>query len=156
MTTHNTSPRSSYRASQRCQHTPRDRRRRQSIYLAAPVPAFETARYGEALQYLKGLYPGPRHVVLSSRDLFASTVDWKATYREKLSGVTACYVLLLDGLAGYGCKAEAEYVAGTLGRPVFALAGDRSAVPISGWVPSRSPHPSLAWHVLDARRKRVS
>lgn len=138
-------------------HTHRllDRRRAQCIYLAAPIPAFDTPLYPETLTYLKELYPPPRHAVLSSRGLFTSTLEWKATYQDKLSGVTGCYLLLFHGFAGYGCKAETEYVAETLGRPVFAIGRDRNIVPVSAWVPSGHPNPSLAWRVLDPRGSRV-
>jgi hypothetical protein len=133
---------------------PLDRRRRHCVYLAAPLPAYEFPAYADALSYLRSLYPEPRHTVLSVRELFASTADWKQRYLEVLEPVTAFYLLLHQGCAGDGCWAEwRELVA--RGVPALCFSSARTVVPIGSFARSDDPNPSLAWSVLDSWGQRI-
>lgn len=135
-------------------HKPLDRRRPCLVYLAAPLPAYRTASYDDALQRLRRIYPAPKHGIISARDTFLSSADWRERYPALLWRVDALYLLLVDGQAGDGCRAEWWYLH-RLGRPTYAFDSRGEILPITGFEPSGNPDPSASWHVVTPDGKRI-
>lgn len=139
-------------------YNPLDRRRRQVVYLAAPIPAYLTAAYDAALSFLHRTYPVPRHAVLSAREAFSSTPDWRDRSRDVLSPVTGLYIVGLDGYVGAGVLEEWAHLVQDRGiRHAWAFAGDGSLHQVAALVALADDMPRFPYHfrVLDPERRVV-
>ncbi len=98
----------------------------QVIYVAAPVAHFDSASY----QRLVDLLRRRGAQVLSSRDLFASTDEWRARWSDVLAQATSVVVLLgPDRVIGGGCAQEI-LDARLRGVPVWFFVNDHQFIPL--------------------------
>jgi len=121
-------------------------------YLAAPLHMYKAAAYDAALSYLRHEYPTPPHTVLSARELWRSTGEWRRTYREILRPVTIVYIVPDHGTVGFGVYGEWSYLSD---RPVYAFGPDGSPVRVSSLCVSRPYDPRSYALVLDEQGRMV-
>jgi hypothetical protein len=93
-------------------------------------------------------------MVLLAPELFHSTSEWRQHDREVLKEVTCFYLLLYQEAADHGCRTQWLEVS-RRGMPAFCFTSARRVVPISSFVPSGNPDPSLVWQVLDPQGRRI-
>ena len=91
-----------------------------SLYLAAPLTTYNTARYDWAVSQARREFP--QHVLLSARDLCTSTADWRVKWPRLLPTLdTIVFISEPDGAIGIGVFLEVAQMLAR-GRPAYYLA----------------------------------
>ena len=89
--------------------THRPMRKKQFVYLAAPIPLYNTARYDDAVAQIRARHPNAD--ILLPFGMFASAAVWARTYRTVLNEVTHVYTLAhANGTIGSGAYAELVHI----------------------------------------------
>ncbi len=101
--------------------------KRPLVYLASPMPTYQTARYDTMIEHARRAFPGAE--LLPARGLYHSSEHWLATWPEHLRRITtAVFFTDVDRSIGLGVYHEVQDVLAA-GMPVHLLQDSGKLIP---------------------------